>query len=281
MSHKRRWTAPQPPVYTIMPTVSPRSAFWEQPRPMAMTPLVSACSKPARTRRTFTPMSGTPSRRPLVVVPKYATTTEYVLNGDSQVATVDQQTASVSATRTAKTRYIHPDHLGSTNVVTDENDNVVQTLDYYPYGGTRITVGTSTKEKRQSYLQARYYEPSRGQFLSQDPVFWGEPQQQILADPQSFNTYSYSLGNPISRKDPDGRMAGSAGVDFSAWNISGSFGVTFDQRGIDYYNGWGVAAGVHGGVNAGLSTDNLSHKYSVTNSVYAASGDVYGGENLL
>src|SRR6516225_4082007 len=80
---------------------------------------------------------------------KYATTSEYVFNGDSLVATIDQQTASGNATGTAKTRYVHPDHLGSTNVVTDENGNVVQTLDYYPYGATRISVGTSTNEKRQ------------------------------------------------------------------------------------------------------------------------------------
>jgi YD repeat-containing protein len=63
---------------------------------------------------------------------KIATSTDYVFNGDSLVATVDQQTASGNATGTAKTRYIHPDHIGSTNVVTDENDNVVQTLDFYP-----------------------------------------------------------------------------------------------------------------------------------------------------
>src|SRR5215470_8418109 len=44
---------------------------------------------------------------------KYATTTDYVFNGDSLVATVDQQTASGNATGTATTRYIHPDHLGS------------------------------------------------------------------------------------------------------------------------------------------------------------------------
>jgi uncharacterized protein RhaS with RHS repeats len=102
---------------------------------------------------------------------KYATTTDYVFNGDSLVATVDQQTASGNATGTAKTRYVHPNHLGSTNVVTDENANVVQTLDFYPYGATRISVSTSTKEKRQfigqftddstlSYLQHRYYNPA-------------------------------------------------------------------------------------------------------------------------
>jgi hypothetical protein len=42
---------------------------------------------------------------------KYATTTDYVFNGDSLVATIDQQTASGNATGTAKTRYVHPDHL--------------------------------------------------------------------------------------------------------------------------------------------------------------------------
>jgi YD repeat-containing protein len=48
---------------------------------------------------------------------KYSTTTEYVLNGDTLLATVDRQLAAGTATGTAKTRYIHPDHLGSTNVV--------------------------------------------------------------------------------------------------------------------------------------------------------------------
>jgi len=34
------------------------------------------------------------------------------------------------------------------NVVTNENDPLVQTLDYYPYGATRLSVVTSTNEKR-------------------------------------------------------------------------------------------------------------------------------------
>src|SRR4029077_9844082 len=84
---------------------------------------------------------------------KFATTTDYVFNGDSLVATVDQQTASGNATGTAKIRYIHPDHLGSTNVVTDENDNVVQTLDFYPYGGTRISSATTTHDRRKYIAQ--------------------------------------------------------------------------------------------------------------------------------
>jgi RHS repeat-associated protein len=160
---------------------------------------------------------------------KFATTTDYVFNGDTLVATIDQQTATGNATGTAKTRYIHPDHLGSTNVVTDENDTLVQTLDYYPYGSTRISAATGTNEKRQfigqftddsalSYLNARYYDNGRGQFLSQDPTFLAlgnsdqlkqvsqQDQQTFLSDPQQLNSYSYGRDNPITKKDPNGNV---------------------------------------------------------------------------
>ena len=143
---------------------------------------------------------------------KYATTTDYVFNGDSLAATVDQQTASGNATGTAKTRYIHPDHLGSTDVVSDENDNLAQTLSSYPYGATRVNVATSTNERRKfigqfvddstlSYLNARYYDSGRGQFMSEDPVFW---RQQHLDDPQKLNAYAYGRDNPIALFDISG-----------------------------------------------------------------------------
>src|SRR5712671_4736278 len=81
---------------------------------------------------------------------KYATTTSYMFNGDTLLATVDQQLASGVATGTAKTRYIHPDHLGSTNIVSDESGNIVQDNEYYPYGETRLNQQTyPTSEKRQ------------------------------------------------------------------------------------------------------------------------------------
>jgi RHS repeat-associated protein len=85
----------------------------------------------------------------------------------------------------------------------------VQTLDYYPYGSTRVSVATSTRERRQfigqftddsslSYLNARYYNSNQGQFISEDPVFLAlgshsaeqlaqQKTQAILADPQKLN----------------------------------------------------------------------------------------------
>jgi RHS repeat-associated protein len=159
---------------------------------------------------------------------KYATTTEYVFNGDSLVSTTDQQTASGAATGTAQTRFIHPDHLGSTNVVTNGSGTVVQTLDYYPYGATRIStntggadsgrkyIGQFADQSNLDYLNARYYDSNRGQFLSEDPAFLaiGNPNQlkqltqqeqdRFLMDPQQLNSYGYSSDNPINKKDPSG-----------------------------------------------------------------------------
>src|SRR5262249_50684549 len=142
--------------------------------------------------------------------------------GGILLATVDQQFKNGIATGTAKTRYIHPDHLGSTNVVTDEGDNLVQTLDTYPYGTSRINVSTSTNIKRKyigqfsddqtglDYLNARYYDAGRGQFVSQDPVFLSS--RQNLFNPQSLNSYSYADNNPINKSDPDGQAASLVGV---------------------------------------------------------------------
>ena len=148
----------------------------------------------------------------------YATSTNYIWNGDTLLATIDQKLINGSATGTPITRFIHPDHLGSTNVVTDQNGSLVQLQDYYPYGATRIATSSyPTNEKRQyidqfsdsqnglNYLNARYYNATQGQFLSEDPVFWGEPKQQNLGDPQSLDTYSYSADNPITKKDPSGK----------------------------------------------------------------------------
>jgi RHS repeat-associated protein len=57
-----------------------------------------------------------------------------------------------------------------------------------------------------AFLNARYYDGSRGQFTSQDPVFLGNPTQQNLSAPQSLNAYSYSEDNPIIKSDPTGNQ---------------------------------------------------------------------------
>ena len=89
----------------------------------------------------------------------YATSTNYIWNGDTLLSTIDQRLYNGAATGSPVTRFIHPDHLGSTNAVTDQNGNLVQLMDYYPYGATRMAHLTyPTNEKRQyigQYSDAR------------------------------------------------------------------------------------------------------------------------------
>ena len=192
----------------------------------------------------------------------YATSTNYIWNGDTLLATIDQPMINGAATGTPITRYIHPDHLGSTNIVTDASGTVAQLLDYYPYGATRVSSNTyPTNEKRQyigqysdtgtglSYLNARYYNPQQGQFLSQDPAFLalGNPdqvkqlasqnQRQLLSDPQQLNSYGYARDNPIVNKDPSGNQFCEAGCADLVVRWLRSFGQFFR------FDKWNVCRG--------------------------------------
>jgi RHS repeat-associated protein len=178
----------------------------------------------------------------------YATSTNYIWNGDTLLSTIDQRLYNGAATGSPVTRFIHPDHLGSTNAVTDQNGNLVQLMDYYPYGATRIATSTyPTNEKRQfigqysdasglDYLQARYYNPTQGQFISQDPTFLAignsdqlkqltqQEQSKFLSDPQQMNSYNYGKDNPITQKDPNGLLAAEALVGAGIGGVVG-FGI--------------------------------------------------------
>jgi RHS repeat-associated protein len=87
------------------------------------------------------------------------------------------------ATGTPIIRYVHPDNLGSTAVTSDPNGNVAQWFDYAPYGSllassntgtttvTRQYIGQFVDASGLSYLNARYSDSSRGQFLTEDAIF--------------------------------------------------------------------------------------------------------------
>ena len=106
-------------------------------------------------------------------------------------------------------------------MTTNSSGAVTQTLDYYPYGSQRIATGSFSEQRRFigeefdpgtefSYLNARYYQGSRGQFMSQDPVLqnFGVDRRTgtILADPQLLNSYAYSRNNPLVYKDQSGEF---------------------------------------------------------------------------
>lgn len=51
-----------------------------------------------------------------------------------------------------------------------------------------------------TYMQARYYHPAVGRFLSNDPVGFAS------GGPGYFNRYAYSFTDPINNIDPDGQQ---------------------------------------------------------------------------
>ena len=121
------------------------------------------------------------------------------------------------------TTYAHTDHLGSTEVVTDDDGDIVQTLDYLPYGKVRVDVSSSAANERKkftgykydavadlNYAQTRYYGQTEGRFLSQDIVFQNfgvDPRTKLVQeDPQLANAYSYARNNPLILKDETGEF---------------------------------------------------------------------------
>lgn len=151
------------------------------------------------------------------------------------------------------TRYIHTDHLGSTNVVTDESGTVVQALDYYPFGERRINSGVDVsqreytghefdEESELTYAKARYLDSDIGKWISMDPASRDNP-RQFLTDPQQLNHYSYVRNNPINGIDPTGNQYVDINVGYSlpVPGVSSGAGATggffFTKEGIYQYKG--------------------------------------------
>lgn len=115
--------------------------------------------------------------------------------------------------------YYHLD--ANVRVITDEDGDVVERHDYYPFGEECTTgpcasnpgVGAGharkfTGKERDAetgldYFGARYYGSRIGRFTTVDPVYtWNDN----LLDPQRWNRYSYGFNNPLRNVDPDGRV---------------------------------------------------------------------------
>jgi RHS repeat-associated protein len=118
--------------------------------------------------------------------------------------------------------YYHLDALGNIRIITDEDGDVLERHDFYPFGEECTTgpcasnpgVGAGhprkfTGKERDvetglDYFGARYYGSKIGRFTTVDPVYtWNDN----LLDPQRWNRYAYGRDNPFRYVDPDGRAA--------------------------------------------------------------------------
>jgi RHS repeat-associated protein len=92
---------------------------------------------------------------------------------------------------------------------TDESGTLTSAAAYDPFGNLVSGSSTLSATRWQSsyeddstglyYVVARWYYPTLGVFLSQDPL------DQAATDPQSRDPYAYGSGDPVDKFDPSGR----------------------------------------------------------------------------
>jgi len=111
-----------------------------------------------------------------------------------------------------KVTYYHNDALGSPIAASDEQGNIIWQEAYEPFGVRRLREGdeqnsqwytgaTQDKSTGLVYLQARWYNPQIGRFMSIDPV---DTQPGNI---HSFGRYAYANNSPYAYVDPDGEFA--------------------------------------------------------------------------
>lgn len=115
--------------------------------------------------------------------------------------------------------FYHPDHLGSTEFVTDGDGEIYEHVQYFPSGETWVRQDDNadrlpwlfTSQQLDSetglyYLGARYYDPRIGVFASTDPALSAEYLGGTgLYDTYNLSAYSYAHDSPIVYSDPNGR----------------------------------------------------------------------------
>ncbi|VAW89998.1 hypothetical protein MNBD_GAMMA18-1387, partial [hydrothermal vent metagenome] len=119
---------------------------------------------------------------------------------------------------TQETNYVHTDHIGSTDVITNSNGAVKERFSYDAFGKYRtaswddgalarlvssismrgFTGHEMLEEVGLIHMNGRVYDPELGRFISADPFI------QFPYYSQSLNRYSYVLNNPLSYIDPTG-----------------------------------------------------------------------------
>jgi RHS repeat-associated protein len=104
--------------------------------------------------------------------------------------------------------YYYTDQQGTPLAETDESGNVIAVHDYTPSGspaigqqagGPGFTGHVGDVESSFVYMQARFYDPSIGRFISRDPI------PLSAGDVFKTNRFVYANNNSYRYTDPDGR----------------------------------------------------------------------------
>jgi len=139
------------------------------------------------------------------------TTTEVVKSkkniflGSSRACEVVEEDSEIHA------YFVHADHIGSSNILTDETGQRVSLFEYKPFGSLAYADESNTydTDKRFNgrtydtstglvFYGGRYYLPDVGRWLTADPTV------QHPYDPQNLNRYSFLQNNPVNGREING-----------------------------------------------------------------------------
>ncbi len=159
--------------------------------------------------------------------------------------------------------FFHKDMLGSTTTTTDGSGQIIDSIDYYPFGSPRTQNQSQVSDYRFTDQEedteiglynydARMYDPVIGRFVTPDPYFFHNPELGI-AMPIDLNLYAYARNNPLIFIDPTGYWSwkGFAQIFFGSVKIG--LGVAACIAGHPWAGGWMIASGL-GDVGGGIAT---------------------------
>ncbi|MGL4485196.1 MAG: RHS repeat-associated core domain-containing protein [Anaerovoracaceae bacterium] len=148
----------------------------------------------------------------------------------------------------AKSYYFYnKDVRGSSSNILDKEGEAKASYKYDEFGNTQsfgnldneiaYTGGIYDKNTQLYYLNARYYNPEEGRFISQD-IYRGEQE-----GPSSWNLYAYCNNNPVNYVDPSGHAAIAAKWGFySKKQNYFAFNQNAPQKALGYYNAYDYLA---------------------------------------
>jgi RHS repeat-associated protein len=129
--------------------------------------------------------------------------------------------------------YYHSDHLGSASLITNLDGEVVQHVEYVPFGEVFIEERSNKwntpylfnakeldEETGLYYYGARYYDPRVSIFYGTDPLQEKYP---------NISTYAYCASNPVKYIDPDGNTFGDYRKSRVNYTGQGAFRINLDR----------------------------------------------------
>lgn len=136
----------------------------------------------------------------------------HVFAGTEQICTFEAGSYLDGGSDSTKVGYYyHEDMLNTSSALSDHAQNQIELDTYYPFGrvqanspqasfqvSRRFTGQVFDAESGLYYYNARYYDPELGRFIQPDTKI------PNLANPQSYNRYSYCVNDPLTFNDPTG-----------------------------------------------------------------------------